>query len=180
MEELNNQAVQNQEQPPCEEQETTTVQNQEPACGEEAAVASAQTVEATPKKSKKKLAIILGSIGAGVVALAIALILLLGGGESGGANSDVKTPKEEAQDSVRAEMVVEILFSTLGGAEISFVDCTFATSTSVGDDFKFSGTVKVRDEYGNFHVANYSAYAEYDSTDGDYDAEVTFGTFRRQ
>ena len=163
-----------------EEFKNQTLQNQESIGDEESTVAAPETVEPTPKKSKKKLAIILASVGAAIVAIAVALAILLGG-NGGGSQTESKTPSEEAQDNVKYQMMVEMNWMTLGGSDITFVSCTYGTTRDLGNNcFKVSGTVKVRDQYGNFHVANYDADVEYDEEYDDWDADIEYGSFRKQ
>ena len=121
------------------------------------------------------------------IALLLVFVMILGSCfalASCGKNSDdtsAKTPKEEAQDYVKATMATEMVFMTLGGSSISFVSCTYGTTKDLGNNkYKISGTVKVRDQYGNFHVANYDAEAEYDAEYDDWDAEIDYGTFKKQ
>ena len=96
-------------------------------------------------------------------------------------SADEKTPEEEAQDAVKFQMMAEMNFMTLGGSSITFVSCTYGTTKDLGDNnFKVSGTVKVRDQYGNFHVANYDAEVEYDADTDDYDAEIDYKSFVKQ
>jgi len=120
------------------------------------------------------------------IALILAFIMLLGGClcfASCDSKDDSGTPsaKEEAQDCVKYQLMAELALSKLNGADISFTSCTYGTTKDLGDNnFKISGTVKVRDEFGNFHVANYSAEVEYDEADDDYDAEVSIGSFKKQ
>ena len=92
-----------------------------------------------------------------------------------------KTMEEEAQDTARYQMMAEMNLMTLGGSSITFVSCTYGTTRDLGNNtFKVSGTVKVRDQYGNFHVANYDADVEYDADYDDWDAEINYGTFKKQ
>ena len=92
-----------------------------------------------------------------------------------------KTPKEEAQDFVMYQMMAEMNWMTLGGSTISFTSCTYGTTRDLGNNkYKISGTVKVRDQYGNFHVANYDAEVEYDADTDDWDAEIDYGSFKKQ
>lgn len=96
-------------------------------------------------------------------------------------DSSAKTPEEEAQDTVKYQMMAEMNFMTLGGSSITFVSCTYGTTRDLGDNnYKVSGTVKVRDQYGNFHVANYDAEVEYDADYDDWDAEIEYGSFKKQ
>ena len=92
-----------------------------------------------------------------------------------------KTMEEEARDTVKFQMMAEMNFMTLGGSSITFVSCTYGTTKDLGNNnFKVSGTVKVRDQYGNFHVANYDADVEYDADYDDWDADIDYGTFKKQ
>ena len=92
-----------------------------------------------------------------------------------------KTPEEEAQDAVKFQMMAEMNWMTLGGASITFTNCTYGTTRDLGNNnYKVSGTVKVRDQYGNYHVANYDAEVEYDADYDDWDAEIDYGTFKKQ
>ena len=96
-------------------------------------------------------------------------------------NSSEKTMEDEARDTVKYQMMAEMNFMTLGGSSITFVSCTYGTTRDLGNNnFKVSGTVKVRDQYGNFHVANYDADVEYDADYDDWDAEIDYGTFKKQ
>ena len=92
-----------------------------------------------------------------------------------------KTMEEEARDTAKYQMAAEMNFMTLGGSSITFVSCTYGTTKDLGNNnFKVSGTVKVRDQYGNFHVANYDADVEYDADYDDWDADIDYGTFKKQ
>ena len=92
-----------------------------------------------------------------------------------------KTAEDKVKDAVQAELAVTMIVSTLGGAEISFVSCTYGTIKPLSNgDYKVSGTVRVRDAYGNFHVANYDADVEYDAEDDDYSADAELGSFKKQ
>jgi hypothetical protein len=96
-------------------------------------------------------------------------------------DSSVKSPKEEAQDTVKYQMMAEMNFKSLGGSSVTFISCTYGTTKDLGNNqYKVSGTVKVRDQYGNFHVANYDADVEYDVDLDDWDAEIEYGTFKKQ
>lgn len=102
-------------------------------------------------------------------------------GSNSNDNSSVKTPEEEAEDAVKFKMMAEMNWMTLGGSSISFVSCTYGTTKNLGNNqYKISGTVKVRDQYGNFHVANYDAEVEYDADSDDWDTEIDYGTFKKQ
>ena len=91
------------------------------------------------------------------------------------------TPVEEAKECVELTMMLDLMFMTLSGSSIQYVDCTFPTVRDLGNNnFKMSGTVRVRDQYGNFHEGTYDAVVEYDAEDDEYDAEIDYGTFRRQ
>lgn len=123
------------------------------------------------------------------IALLLAIIMIFGccfvmsscGNNSSNNSSSEKTPKEEAQDAVKYQMMAEMNFMTLGGSTISFVSCTYGTTRELGNNqYKVSGTVKVRDQYGNFHIANYDAEVEYDADYDDWDAEIDYGSFRKQ
>ena len=122
------------------------------------------------------------------IALLLVFVMILGGcflitscGKKDNGTTLEKTPADEARDCVKFQMMAEMNWKTLGGATISFVSCTYGTTTDRGNNnFKISGTVKVRDQYGNFHVANYDALVEYDAKNDDYDAEIEYGTFKKQ
>ena len=122
------------------------------------------------------------------IALLLAVIMIFGCcftlsscGNDSDDSSYVKTPEEEAQDAVKYQMMAEMIWMTLGGSEISFIDCTYGTTRNLGNDnYKVSGTVKVRDQYGNYHVANYDAMVEYDAEYDDWDAEIEYGSFKKQ
>lgn len=92
-----------------------------------------------------------------------------------------KTMEEDACDAVKFQMMAEMNFMTLGGSSISFTDCTYGTVRDRGNNkFTVSGTVKVRDQYGNYHIANYDAEAEYDAEYDDWDVEIEYGLFKKQ
>ena len=96
-------------------------------------------------------------------------------------DSSAKSPEEEAEDAVKYQMMAEMNFMTLGGSTITFASCTYGTTKDLGNNqYKVSGTVKVRDQYGNFHVANYDAEVEYDADYDDWDVEIDYGTFKKQ
>lgn len=96
-------------------------------------------------------------------------------------SSAEKTLEEQAQDAAKYQMMADMIFMTLGDSTISFVDCTYGTTRELGNnEFKVSGTVKVRDQYGNFHVGNYDAIVEYDAEYDDWDAEIEYGRFTKQ
>ena len=121
------------------------------------------------------------------IALLLAVVLLFGccfafaSCDESSDNGSLKTSKEKAQDTVRSQMMVEMPFKTLGGSSISFVSCTYGSTKELSNgNFKISGTVKVRDQYGNFHVANYDAEVEYDAATDDYDADIDYGSFKKQ
>ena len=122
------------------------------------------------------------------IALLLVFVMIFGcclsltscGDMSGGKGSE-KTMEEAARDTAKYQMAAEMNLMTLGGSSITFVSCTFGTTRDLGNNnFKVSGTVKVRDQYGNFHVANYDADVEYDADYDDWDAEIDYGTFKRQ
>ena len=122
------------------------------------------------------------------IALLLVFVMIFGccfalsscGNKSDG-DSSAKTPEQEAQDMVQSQMVVDMMWKTLGGATISFVDCTYGTTRNLGNNnYKISGTVRVRDQYGNFHVANYDAEAEYDAEYDNWDVEIDYGLFKKQ
>ena len=120
------------------------------------------------------------------IALLLAIVMALGccfalSGCKDDSKSDSteSTPVQEAKDCVKYQLMAECALSTLGGSEITFSDCTYATVKSLsGGDYKISGTVKVRDQYGNIHVANYDAEVEWSGND--YDADISIGSFRKQ
>lgn len=102
-------------------------------------------------------------------------------GNNSNDESSAKSPKEEAQDAVKYQMMAEMNFKSLGGSSVTFVSCTYGTTKDLGNNqYKVSGTVKVRDQYGNFHVANYDAEVEYDADYDDWDAEIDYGLFKKQ
>lgn len=121
-------------------------------------------------------------------ALLLAVIMIVGScfalsscGNNSDDNNSIKTPEEEAQDTVKFQMMAEMNWMSLGGSSITFVSCTYGTTRDLGNDnYKVSGTVKVRDQYGNFHVANYDAEVEYDADTDDWDAEIDYGSFKKQ
>ena len=122
------------------------------------------------------------------ISFLLAVVILLGCcfaitscGNKNDNTTSKKTPADEARDCVKFQMMAEMNWMTLGGATISFISCTYGTTTDRGNNnYKISGTVKVRDQYGNFHVANYDALVEYDEATKDYDAEIEYGTFKKQ
>ena len=96
-------------------------------------------------------------------------------------SSSAKTPEEEAEDAVKFRMMAELKSLYLGGSTITFESCTYGTTKNLGSDqYRVSGTVKIRDQYGNFHVANYDAEVEYDADYDYWDAEIYYGTFEKQ
>lgn len=102
-------------------------------------------------------------------------------GNNSNDESSAKSPEEEAQDAVKYQMMAEMNFKSLGGSSITFVSCTYGTTKELGNNqYKVSGTVKVRDQYGNFHVANYDAEVECDPGSDDWDAEIEYGSFKKQ
>jgi len=123
----------------------------------------------------KKIALLLA-----VLMLVSCCFVMVGCGDDDDSSSE-DSPKKAAQDAVKYQLMAEVTLSTLGGSDISFISCTYGSTKDLGDNnFKISGTVKVKDEYGNFHVANYTATVEYDAGSDDYDADVSIGTFKKQ
>ena len=104
-----------------------------------------------------------------------------------GNSNDVKKEKtleEKAQEKVEDAMGsrMSLGMTLTNGSKISFVSCTFATTTDLGNNnFEISGTVKVRDQYGSFWVANYDTEVKYNSDSGDYYyPTINYGTFYKQ
>ena len=122
------------------------------------------------------------------IALLLTVIMIFGCccvlsscGNNSDDGSSAKKPEEEAQDTVKYQMMAEMNWMTLGGSSITFVSCTYGTTRDLGNgNYKVSGTVKVRDQYGNFHVANYDADVEHDADFDDWDAEIDYGSFKKQ
>ena len=124
------------------------------------------------------------------IALLLVFVMILGCcfalsscGDNSDKGSKEKTMEEKAQDKAEARMATDMaLGMTLNGSEISFVSCTFATIKDLGNNnFKISGTVKARDQYGSFWVANYDTEVEYNSDSGEfYTPKINYGTFKKQ
>ena len=124
------------------------------------------------------------------IALFLVFVMLFGcffALSSCGDNSDngdkEKTMEEKAQEKVETRMRTDMaLGMTLNGSEISFVSCTFATTKDLGNNnFKISGKVKARDQYGSVWVANYDTEVKYNSDSGSfYTPKINYGTFQKQ
>lgn len=122
------------------------------------------------------------------IALLLVFVMLFGCcfalsacGDKSENKSTTKTPEEEAQDAVKYQMMAEMNFMTLGGSSITFHNCTYGTTKDRGNNhYLISGTVTVRDQYGNRHVANYDAEVEYDADRKDWDVEIEYGLFKKQ
>lgn len=118
------------------------------------------------------------------IALLLAAVMLLGvcfSLSSCKNDSSTKSPKERAKDIVQTQMIIELKYKTLGGASINFLNCTYGTIKDLGsNNFKISGTVKVTDQYGNTHVANYDAEVIYTATTDKYAAKIEYGLFKKQ
>ncbi|MBR2465331.1 MAG: hypothetical protein IKB38_00150 [Clostridia bacterium] len=123
------------------------------------------------------------------IALLFSLIVILGCSTvlsgcytSNDSESYESTPEALAKEAVRGKIAAKLLSGSLGdGTHLRFSNCTFSTTTHLGNNnFKISGTVRARDDYGNFHTANYDAYVEYNAESDYYSADVSLGQFSRQ
>ena len=119
------------------------------------------------------------------IAFVLAVVMLFGccfvmsgcGDDSKGS----KSQNDDIQDAVRYQIMADVARKSLSGSSISFISCTYATIKNLGNNqFKVSGKVTVRDQYGSMHVADYDAEVDYDADYDDYDAEIDYGTFRKQ
>ena len=101
-----------------------------------------------------------------------------------------KSLKEQAQDAVKNRIIEDVDYMTLQNTSIIFVSCTYGTTQDLGDNkFKISGMFKVQKHplglnpiYGDInavYIADYEAEAEYDTTYGDWEVKIDYGTFKR-
>lgn len=91
-----------------------------------------------------------------------------------------KSAEDRAKDATHSKLALQIAVSTLNGSKISMSNCTYTTVKKLDNgNFKISGKVKVRDQYGDFHTANYDSDVTYDKTDDSYIASVKVGSFKK-
>ena len=94
-------------------------------------------------------------------------------------SSNNKASVSEAKDAVKIHLGYYLSNATLNGLELRYVSCTYDSTRKTDDNtFIIKGTVTVRDEYGDLHIANYDATVEYDPENDDYDTDVQIGNFR--
>ena len=100
-----------------------------------------------------------------------------------------KSLKEQAQDAVKNKIIEDVDYMTLQNTALTFVSCTYGTTQDLGDNkFKISGMFKVQknpyrphtlQDMTDIYIADYEAEAEYDTTYGDWEVKIDYGTFKR-
>ena len=102
-----------------------------------------------------------------------------------------KSLKEQAQDAVKNRIIEDVDYMTLQNIALTFVSCTYGTTQDLGDNkFKISGMFKVRknptppgfqtiQDITTVYIADYEAEAEYDTTYGDWEVKIDYGTFKK-
>ena len=86
--------------------------------------------------------------------------------------------EEAAHNAIRSKIAAKISLSTLGGVDISLVDCSFTTTKKTADkDYLVYGTVTVRNVYGQTYTANFNGTAKYNDNLHKFDTEVSIGGF---
>ena len=117
------------------------------------------------------------------IALLLSIIMLLGiclVMTSCGPNTKTLTPLERAKESVELDFTAKYIASKIvRGDGKTYYSCTFDTTNDLGNNnYEFTGIVTIKDEYGRYLRANYTAKVTYDAANDKYDASTNIGAFK--